>query len=59
MEHEEQLNFLRQHGCTAYQGYRAGMAMPYAVALDMARKWQGTAASGKLLGKDERDLLPH
>ena len=55
VEHEDQLNFLRQHGCTAYQGYRAGMAMPYTVALDMARKWQGTVASNNLL--PQRDML--
>ena len=55
VEHEDQLNFLRQHGCTAYQGYRAGMAMPYTVALDMARKWQGTVASNSLL--PQRDML--
>ncbi len=48
VEHEEQLNFLRQHGCTAYQGYRAGMAMPYTVALDTARKWQSTLAANNL-----------
>ncbi len=57
VEHEGQLEFLRQHGCTAYQGYRAGMAMPYTVALDMARKWQGQVTSNVHVSQDERDLL--
>jgi EAL domain-containing protein (putative c-di-GMP-specific phosphodiesterase class I)/GGDEF domain-containing protein len=58
VEHDEQLHFLRQHGCTAYQGYRAGMAMPYTVAIDIATKWQGTVPPNPPTPV-QQDLLPH
>jgi EAL domain-containing protein (putative c-di-GMP-specific phosphodiesterase class I) len=59
VEHEEQLDFLRRHGCTAYQGYRAGMAMPHAVALDVARSWQENRTANAPQGQDKHSLRSH
>jgi len=40
VETGEQLEFLRENGCDAYQGFRAGKALPYTQALALAKSWQ-------------------
>jgi len=40
VETDEQLAFLRENGCDAYQGFRAGKALPYPQALALAKSWQ-------------------
>jgi diguanylate cyclase len=39
VESREQLIFLRDHGCDAYQGFLAGQALPAKDALALARTW--------------------
>lgn len=39
VEREEQLEFLRENGCSAYQGYLAGPALPTRDAIELAQGW--------------------
>jgi diguanylate cyclase (GGDEF)-like protein len=41
VENREQLDFLRSAGCTAYQGFLAGAALPEREACELARGWRG------------------
>jgi diguanylate cyclase (GGDEF)-like protein len=50
VETDAQLAFLREQGCNAYQGFRAGKALPFQQALDLAHNWpvaQGIIAAAQ------------
>lgn len=40
VEHQEQLDFLRDNGCDACQGFNCSAALPFEAALALARTWQ-------------------
>ena len=39
VEHQAQLDFLRDHGCDACQGFNSSAALPFDAALTLARNW--------------------
>ena len=48
VEKQEQLDFLKEFGCIAYQGWLAGEAIPFKQALAQAQSWS-TAPAGTIL----------
>jgi EAL domain-containing protein (putative c-di-GMP-specific phosphodiesterase class I) len=45
VEKQEQLDFLRESGCIAYQGWLAGEAIPLEAALALAERWSGNSTT--------------
>jgi EAL domain-containing protein (putative c-di-GMP-specific phosphodiesterase class I) len=50
VEKEEQLTFLRECGCIAYQGWLAGEAIPLQQALALAENWQADGSHATATG---------